>query len=150
MTKKAMAETKEVDLAALVDIMGNMLFFLLATVVFVQLHTVNASIPTVGTPGDGVSVNVEIKADGYVVKTYGLEQNVDATLPRDTQKLTKQLWAIKQLSLATKSITITPDDEITTQEILATIDAAREMPSISDPKRKVPLFTKPALADKAI
>ena len=42
-------EEKEVDLAALVDILSNMLFFLLTTVSFLQLKTLNASVPALST-----------------------------------------------------------------------------------------------------
>src|SRR3954470_16371855 len=70
---------KEVDLAALVDILGNMLFFLLATVSFLQLKTLNAAVPalTAGPPSTGkaVDVSVEVKAAGYVLKATGEPQS---------------------------------------------------------------------------
>lgn len=68
-------EEREVDLAALVDVLGNMLFFLLATVSFLQLKTLNAAVPALSTSSDvstkAVNVSVEIKATGYVLKAEG-------------------------------------------------------------------------------
>src|SRR5215212_918730 len=66
---------KEVDLAALVDILGNMLFFLLATVSFLQLKTLNASVPALSsgpvTTGKSVDVTIEVKQTGYSLKVTG-------------------------------------------------------------------------------
>ena len=42
MVRRRKLEEKEPDLAALVDVLANMLFFLLATVTFLQLKTLNA------------------------------------------------------------------------------------------------------------
>src|SRR5688572_18930151 len=105
-------EEKEVDLAALVDIMSNMLFFLLATVSFLQLKTLNAAVPALSTSSDvitkAVNVTVEIKANGYVLKVDGESADpsvgkiaISREIPRvDGQlvpkELTKELWEVKK------------------------------------------------------
>src|SRR3954470_16029085 len=66
---------KEVDLAALVDILGNMLFFLLATVSFLQLKTLNAAVPALSSgpvsTGKAVDVSVEVRPAGFSLKAVG-------------------------------------------------------------------------------
>jgi len=164
MARRRKHEEKEVDLAALVDIFGNMLFFLLATVSFLQLKTLNASVPalTTGAPSTlrAVNVTLEIKSTGYSLKAEG--EPVDVTAPKvtiqkefprnaegklDPKALTKELWEIKRLSPETKNIMIFPEQNTIFEEIVATMDASREMPSIIDPRKKVPLFTRPVLSE---
>jgi biopolymer transport protein ExbD len=157
-------EEKEVDLAALVDIFSNMLFFLLATVSFLQLKTLNAAVPALSTSavttGKAVDVTVEIKRDGFVLKATGdaadpnvkfkpvqldIGRNSDGTL--DAKKLTKELWEIKKQAPETKNIMIFPEQGIVFEDIVKTMDASREMPSLIDPNKKVPLFTRPVLSE---
>ena len=154
---------KEVDLAALVDVLANMLFFLLATVTFLQLKTLNAAVPALSTsdvPSEEkvVSVSVEVRKSGYILKASGelpsgpyegvderIARNSDGSL--DSKALTKQLWEIKKVANDTKNITILPEQGVAFEDIVLTMDASREMPSILDSKKKVPLFTRPVLSD---
>lgn len=157
-------EEKEVDLAALVDILSNMLFFLLATVSFLQLKTLNAAVPALSTgavsTGKAVDVSVEVKSTGFVLKAQGeaadpnvkfkpvqieIARNGDGSL--DAKALTKELWEIKKQAPETKNIMIFPEQGIMFEDIVKTMDASREMPSIVDPKKKVPLFTRPVLSE---
>jgi len=175
MRRRKIEGDKEVDLAALVDILGNMLFFLLATVSFLQLKTLNAAVPalTAGPPSTGkaVDVSVEVKAAGYVLKATGEPQSpnpawkpVSVEIPRindaaactavkatppclDSKRLTKELWEIKKIAPETKNIMIFPEQTLQFQDIVQTMDASREMPSILDPNKKVPLFTRPVLSE---
>lgn len=154
---------KEVDLAALVDVLANMLFFLLATVTFLQLKTLNAAVPALSTsdspPSEEkiVNVSVEVRRSGYVLKASGELpsgpfEEVDERIPRsgdklDTKGLTKRLWEIKKVATDTKNITILPEQGIDFEDIVRTMDATREMPSILDSNKRVPLFTRPVLSD---
>lgn len=157
-------EEKEVDLAALVDILGNMLFFLLATVSFLQLKTLNASVPALSTgpvsTGRSVDVTVEIKAAGLVLKASGEPADtsqkpvaVQMDIPRlsdgklDAKTLTEELWKIKKIAPETKNIMIFPEQVVKFDDVVTTMDAAREMPSLVDPNKKVPLFTRPVLSE---
>ena len=158
-------EEKEVDLAALVDIFSNMLFFLLATVSFLQLKTLNAAVPALSTSADvstkSVNVTVEIKQSGYVLKVDGeaadpavgkavqrqreIARGSDGVL--DAKALTKELWEVKKQTPETKNIMIFPEQGIVFEDIVRTMDASREMPSIVDPNKKVPLFSRPVLSE---
>lgn len=157
-------EEREVDLAALVDVLGNMLFFLLATVSFLQLKTLNAAVPALSTSSDvstkAVNVSVEIKSTGYVLKAEGDPADASAgkvavskEIPRgadgvlDSKALARELWEVKKKTPETKNIMIFPEQGIMFEDIVKTMDASREMPSIVDPKKKVPLFTRPVLSE---
>ena len=157
-------EEREVDLAALVDILGNMLFFLLATVSFLQLKTLNASVPALSTgpvsTGRSVDVTVEVKASGLVLKATGEPADtsqkaisVQLDIARlsdgklDTKTFTEELWKIKKVAPETKNIMVFPEQTIKFDDVVTTMDAAREMPSLVDPNKKVPLFTRPVLSE---
>ena len=155
-------EEPELNLAALIDIFSIMLFFLMTTVTFLTLRTLNAAVPAISkgavSTTDGVNVSVEIKADGYVLKATGTPEgrservNVDEQIARDQgrldrKKLTELLWQIKKKAPETKNIMIFPEDGIPFQEVVLTMDASREMPSIVNPKKRVSLFTRPVLSE---
>jgi biopolymer transport protein ExbD len=153
-------EEKEVDLAALVDVMSNMLFFLLATVSFLQLKTLNASVPIASSAevstGKSVDVAVSITTGGYILDAHGESSDgkkvdVHAEIPRkgaelDAKELTKRLWDVKKATPETKNIIIQAELPIPFQDVVTTMDASREMPSIVDPNKKVPLFTRHVLS----
>jgi biopolymer transport protein ExbD len=156
-------EEKEVDLAALVDVLSNMLFFLLATVTFLQLKTLNAAVPALTTgevsTGKAVDVSLEIRATGYVLKASGEPADrkvaalaISRDLPRkdgklDVKALTRELWDIKKVAPEVKNIMIFPEAGVLFDDIVQTMDATREMPSVLDPKKRVPLFTRPVLSE---
>ncbi len=157
-------EGSELDLAPLVDVLGNMLFFLLATVSFLQLKTLNAALPALSKSADvstkAVNVSIEITAAGYLLKAEGDPADASAgkvsvqkhivRAPNgalDGKALAKELWEVKKRTPETKNIMIFPEPGILFEDIVKTMDASREMPSIVDPKKKVPLFTRPVLSE---
>jgi biopolymer transport protein ExbD len=157
-------EEREVDLAALIDVMANMIFFLMATVTFLTLRTVNAAVPAMSTgavdTGKSVDVTLTVTAEGYFLKADGQTPDPKAKPVHvaekigrrsngnlDTIELTKQLWEIKKIASEQKNIIIMPDDSIPFDEIIATMDASREMPSIVDSSKRVPLFSRPVLSE---
>lgn len=155
-------EEREVDLAALVDVMANMIFFLMATVTFLTLRTVNATVPAMSSgkvdTGKSVDVSVEVTSAGFVLKATGETQDgkkvaEEERIARkgdgklDTRALTKQLWEIKKLAPEQKNIIIIPEDAIAFEDVVAAMDASRDMPSIVDPSKRVPLFPRPVLSE---
>jgi biopolymer transport protein ExbD len=164
MVRRREHETGEVDLAALVDVLANMLFFLLATVTLLQLKTLNAAVPALSTgavsTGKGVDVSVEVRASGYVLKASGEPADktltfapVDKAIPRrsdnhlDTGALSRELWEIKKVAPEVKNIMIFPAEGLLFEEVVQTMDASREFPSVTDPTKKVPLFSRPVLSE---
>lgn len=157
-------EEHELDLAALVDVLANMLFFLLATVTLLQLKTLNAAVPALSTgevsTGKAVDVSIEIRVDGFHLKASGEPADAKATLapvdkviPRvgnnelDTKTLGAELWQIKKVAPETKNVMIFPEQGILFDEIVKTMDATRETPSVLDPKKKIPMFSRPVLSE---
>ena len=65
----------------------------------------------------------------------------------DTKALTEELWKIKKIAPETKNIMIFPEQAVKFDDVVDTMDAAREMPSLVDPNKKVPLFTRPVLSE---
>ena len=164
MVRRREHETGEVDLAALVDVLANMLFFLLATVTLLQLKTLNAAVPALSTgavsTGKGVDVSVEVRASGYILKASGEPADkkltfapVDKAIPRrsdnhlDTVGLSRELWEIKKVAPEVKNIMIFPAEGLLFEEVVQTMDASREFPSVTDPTKKVPLFSRPVLSE---
>jgi len=164
MVRRRAHEEGEVDLAALVDVLANMLFFLLATVVFIQLKTLNAAVPALSTgavsTGKGVDVSLEVRAVGFVVKASGEPQDkrvtftpVDKVIPRrpdgqlDRAALSKELLEIKKVAPEVKNIMIFPAPGILFDEIVQAMDASREAPSATDPNKKLQMFTRPVLSE---
>lgn len=164
--RRRTAEEVELNLAALIDIFSIMLFFLMTTVTFLTLKTLNASVPAAAKKGesvdtkDGVNVSVEIKTEGYVLKASGQPAdgrrdrlNIDQTFARKsdgtlpTKKLTEELWEIKKVASEVKTIMIFPEDGTRFQDVVSTMDASRDMPSIIDPKKRVQLFPRPVLSE---
>lgn len=159
--RRAIEGEKEVDLAALVDIFSNMLFFLLATVSFLQLKTLNAAVPIASSAavstGKGVDVALAITDKGYVVDAHGTgvtgeKVDIHQELPRlngalEPLKLTEVLATVRKVTpLDNKAIIIQAESLIPFQEIVLSMDASRDMPSKINPKTKVPLFTRPVLS----
>lgn len=171
MVRRRQEGDTELNLSALIDIFSNMLFFLMTTVTFLTLKTLNAAVPALSTSSDvdtnkGVNVSIEITADGYTVQASGQpadvsqdELKVKEEIPRstsllegggpklDTKKLTEELWEIKKRAPEVKNIMIFPAPDIPFDEVVITMDASREMPSIIDPRKRVPLFTRPVLSE---
>ena len=164
--RRSRMEEVELNLAALIDIFSIMLFFLMTTVSFLTLKTLNASVPAAAKKGesvdtkDGVNVSVEIKTEGYVLKASGQPANqsasrlnLDKTIPRagdgqlQPKKLTEELWEIKKVASEVKAIMIFPEDGMRFQDIIATMDASRDMPSIIDRRKRVQLFPRPVLSE---
>jgi biopolymer transport protein ExbD len=164
MRRRKKHDEKEVDLAALVDIMASLIFFLMATVTFLTLRTVNASVPAMSSgkvdTGKSVDVSLEVTSAGFVLKATGESPdksigkvNVEERIARgmdgklDGKALTKQLWEIKKKAPEQKNIIIIPEDAIPFEDIVVAMDASRDMPSIVDKRKRVPLFPRPVLSE---
>jgi biopolymer transport protein ExbD len=166
MIRRKTIEESELNLAPLIDIFANMLFFLMTTVSFLTLKTLNASVPAMAKPGekvdtlDQVNVSVEVLAEGYVLKASGQPDDKSArrlelskTIPRrssgqlDAKELTDELWEVKKVASSQKTVMIFPGDGIAFQDVVVTMDATRDMPSLVDPKKRVLLFPRPVLSE---
>ena len=165
-------EPEGLNLNSMIDILSIMLFFLMTTVSFLTLKTLNASVPKVSSgavsTGNGVDVSVEILKEGYRLKASGQPEDpsqkplaIDKMIPLrapdvlhqetepqlDEKALTAALWDIKKVAPEVKVILIFPKDDTPFQSIIRTMDAAREKRSTLDRNKVVPMFTKPVLSE---
>lgn len=158
----------ELNLSSMIDILSIMLFFLMATVSFLTLKTLNAAVPAASkgavSTTDGVNVSLEIRTDGYVVTASGQPEdkkekklNVNETIPLlpqavdgleyDIDALSRKLWDIKKKAPEVKNIMINPGPGTPFHVVIATMDASRERRSDLDKNRSIPLFTRPVLTE---
>jgi len=164
MKRRASNIDTELNLSSMIDIMSIMLFFLMTTVTFMTLKTLNTSVPASSSGAvsttDGVNVSVEVLADKLVMKASGqpedksvarldktLEIPLKADASYDYEMLTAELWKVKEVAPEAKNIMIFPADGIVFQHIVSTMDAVREKKSTLDPNKVVPMFTRPVLSE---
>lgn len=162
-------EEYELNLAALIDIFSTMLFFLMTTVSFLSLKTLNASVPALSkgdvSTDDAVNASVRITDEGYIFQASGQPADssqkaleVSVTIPKkkgllddeatwDAKTLTEECWKVKKVAPEVKNIMIFPEPDVPFNTVVVTMDATREMPSIIDPSKRVPLFTRPVLSE---
>lgn len=163
----------DLNLTALMDILSNLFFFLLASFGAAVISVVSASVPVASTDesdvaksDDSVTVTVAIKAEGYVVTggSETLEQSaLDAmrlSIPRtktkpkdaplnelDFPKLTEHLYRIKRDYPKSESVILVPQPTIKYDEVVQTMDATRERIE-KDPKGK--MLSKKLLFGKVV
>ena len=146
----------DLNLTALMDILSNILFFLLASFGAAVISVVSASVPVSSIDesdgaktDDAVTMTVAINAVGYRVtassETLSPEQleGIKLTLPRtakppkdppkgsklnelDFPKLTEALFRVKRAYPKSESVIIVPEPTILYDEVVQTMDACRE------------------------
>jgi biopolymer transport protein ExbD len=141
------SETEVVDLnlAPLMDVLSNVLFFLLAGFGAAIVSVLNASIPTVGDVSaealekarHTVTVILRVQDDGYSIQgqSTGLkpkdQESMRVHLPKigddyDTRSLSSFLYTIKTKYPASDTVIIVPDPTIKYEKIIETMDASRD------------------------
>jgi biopolymer transport protein ExbD len=151
-------EATAFDLTALMDILSNIIFFLMASFGAAVVAILPASVPTISESGendtetdeDKVTVTIKLAADGKVdisaannemlpeeleplSKTIpGLEGEIDAA------SISAHLWSIKDQFRKSKNAVIVCDDDVTYQMLVNTMDAARERKMVVDGEEVVP------------
>ncbi len=167
--RRRSSEPEELNLAALIDIFSTMLFFLMTTVSFMSLKTLNAAVPALSKGAvdtdDGVNVSVRVTEEGYVFQASGQpadtsqkELSVNVEIPRtkgllggeprwDAKALTEECWKVKKIAPEVKTVMIFPEPDVPFDTVVLAMDATREMPSIIDNSKRVPLFTRPVLSE---
>jgi biopolymer transport protein ExbD len=144
--EEAEEETGEINLVPYLDIITNIIIFLLASVIHnVPLGNVNVSAPTIGASGGAsdtpeekpLNLTVTAANGGFIVAASG---GVLPTIPRkpdgqyDYKALTDKLLEIKKEYPNETKATFNADPEIPYTFVVETLDAMRE-----DPGQK-PLF----------
>ena len=142
------------DLTALLDVLSNIIFFLMASFGAAVVAVLPAALPTISPTGesdlakeeDKVTLTVRLRADGAVeVKAAGEALTAEdvASLARsfagaggriDAAAVSEHLWGIKERYRASKDVIIVPDGEVTYELLISAMDVTRERPMQVDGK----------------
>ncbi len=156
-------EATSFDLTALMDVLSNIIFFLMASFGASVVAILPASIPTISESGqddvareeDKVTLNLQVKASGQIkvsvannemlpkelapyAKTFkGVEGKIAAKAVND------HLWSIKDKFRASDQVMIVPDDDVTYEMIIEAMDVSRERRIVVEGKSSYPeMFPK--------
>ena len=139
-------EATAFDLTALMDILSNIIFFLMASFGAAVVAIVPASVPTISEGGendtateeDKVTVTMKVEPDGKVAISAANNEMLpeelapyDKTIPGkdgglDAEAVTAHLWSIKDAFRASESIVIVCDEKVTYASLIEAMDASRE------------------------
>ncbi|MCB0969501.1 MAG: biopolymer transporter ExbD [Ilumatobacter sp.] len=151
-------EATDFDLTALMDVLSNIIFFLMASFGAAVVAVLPASVPTISEAGDNdtaretdkVTVTMLLRADGSV----DISAANNDMLPEELAPLAKKiagkggkldhaevnghLWAIKSQYKESKNIVIVPDDKVTYELLVDAMDVSRERHMVADGKSVYP------------
>lgn len=134
------------DLTALMDVLSNIIFFLMASFGAAVVAGLPASVPTISEAGDSdvardeqkVTLTLQVKGDGTVESSVAnndmlpdeLQPFAKTFSPKngktDLSALNDHLWSIKEKFRESKDVILIPEDDVTYESIVEVMDAARE------------------------
>ncbi len=146
------------DMTALMDVLSNIIFFLMASFGAAVVAIVPASVPTISDSGDNdtaveetkVTLTMKVAANGDVGVTVANNQMLPAELTPyaksfggkdgriDTKAISDHLWSIKDKFRESKDVIIVPDDDVTYGQLIDAMDVARERHEVVDGKSVYP------------
>jgi len=146
------------DLTALMDILSNIIFFLMASFGAAVVAVLPASSPTISETGendaaradDEVTVTLQLAGDGTVEISAAnndmlpeeLEPYSKKIPPTDdgmnAEAITDHLWSIKEEFRESKDIVIVCDDDVTYEMLVDAMDASRERHMVVNGKAVFP------------
>lgn len=139
-------EATSFDLTALLDILSNIIFFLMASFGAAVVAIVPAGVPTISESGendtdtdaDKVTVTMTLAVDGAVrISAANNDLLPDELAPYekaiasrdgslDRKAVSDHLWSIKDKFRKSKNIIIVPDDDVSYELLVTAMDASRE------------------------
>jgi len=152
------SEPVALNLTALMDILSNLLFFLLACFGATIVMGINASVPVSSPKSDvadmkqSVTVGVSLDKDGFNVSALGSAQaqadldKLAKKIPlrngdQDYDALAAHLLNIKQQYPKSDTMILTPEPGVSYESMVRTMDAARETEvKVSGVSRQIPVF----------
>lgn len=141
---EAPAASVHLNLTALMDILSNLLFFLLAAFGATIVMVINGTVPVQSADESGVAdthravtLNVSVNKSGFQISALGTaftQEELDAmgrTIPlhgqaHDFATLTTHLKGIKQSFPKSDTVILTPEPGVKYELLVRTMDAARE------------------------
>lgn len=151
-------EATDFDLTALMDVLSNIIFFLMASFGAAVVAVLPTSVPTISEAGendtardtDKVTVTLRLLADG----TADITAANNDMLPEELAPLAKKfpgkggvidrvavnthLWSIKSQYKESKNIVIVPDDDVTYEQLVDAMDLSRERHMVVNGKSVYP------------
>jgi biopolymer transport protein ExbD len=147
------------NLTALMDILSNLLFFLLASFGATVVMAINTQVPAqssdksdVADTGESVTVNLKLVTTGIEVTANGSQQNetdmsaLARTIPNvdgklDAKSLSDHLFIIKTKYPKSDTVIMTPEPGVKYEAMIQTMDASRERNvTTAGQTHTVPLF----------
>jgi biopolymer transport protein ExbD len=154
----------DLNLTPLMDVMSNILFFLLAGFGAAIISFLAASVPVQADSdaspeaprSDKITVSLQILSDGYKLSASGDKltpedmAEIRQTFPKvggayDRASLGRKLEALKQKYPASDTIMIVPAENITYEDIIGAMETAKDVKK--EGGQKVRLFPKAVVAD---
>lgn len=164
-------EATDFDLTALMDVLSNIIFFLMASFGAAVVAVVPASVPTISESGendtaideDKVTATMRLHEDGKVEITVANNDMLPAELkpyartfpPKegkaDLKAVTEHLWSIKGKFKGSKDIMILPDDKVSYAQLIDAMDASRSYHiKASDGSSKYPKMFPAAIVSSMV
>ena len=151
-------QSTDFDLTALMDVLSNIIFFLMASFGAAVVAVLPTSVPTLSEAGDNdtardedqVTVTLRLFDDGGVeISAANNEMLPEELTPYATKipgkggKLDRpavndHLWGIKNQFRKSKDIIIVPDDKVTYELLVDAMDASRERHMVAEGKSVFP------------
>lgn len=139
-------EATNFDLTALMDVLSNIIFFLMASFGATVVAGLPASVPTISEAGDNdtateedkVTATVSIKSSGELEVTVANNQMLPEELKPyskkipaasgaiDAKALTDHLFLVKEKFRKSKDIILIPADDVSYETLIQVMDASRE------------------------
>lgn len=140
-------EATNFDLTALMDVLSNIIFFLMASFGATVVAALPASVPTISEAGDNdtateedkVTATVSIKSSGELDVTVANNQMLPEELKPyskkiaaasaggiDAKALTDHLFMVKEKFRKSKDIILIPADDVNYEMLVQVMDASRE------------------------
>jgi biopolymer transport protein TolR len=139
-------EATAFDLTALMDVLSNIIFFLMASFGATVVAGLPASVPTISEAGendtateeDKVTATIQIKSNGELDVSIANNQMLPeelkpyakkippATDGVDEKALTNHLFVVKEKFRKSKDLILIPGDDVTYEMLIQVMDASRE------------------------
>jgi len=162
MSKRKPANTDApLNVTPLIDILSNIVFFLMLSISFVQLRHLSAAVPQASDSNDldtEVALTVTVMMGDYGFRAMardpskkpkeGGEEKKDlAKVGRDWDFKNLQIWlrGVKMRAPKSDSIIMTPEPDVALVDIVKAMDAVREAPTSSG-EGMIPTFHKVVLS----
>jgi biopolymer transport protein ExbD len=167
--REARNEPKELDLVPIMNLMVVLIPFLMLGAAFYHVAVIPASLPAKvdvvsAPPADTIKVTaqLELDANGHIHLSASAATLDPETLARfaaelpptpagaDLPQLVRRLQALKAQYPKSDTLLVLPEGDLSYQQLVAALDAAREIPGATEDDPATPLFPVAVFSKKII